>query len=329
MKAYLEAARKLGQHSLGAAVEGFLANVATVRRQDVAAAVEEFLQARQPLTRSANGERPQLSSKYAYNLEIMLRRFAGTFPGTAVADLSRDHLDAFVDALAEFSAKTRNHHRAAVRAFLAWAVRRDYLSPTHRLGEAEGLLRDKANTAETAFYTPQEFRRLLDAADDALRPLLALGGLAGLRTAELLRLDWQDVWRVPGHVEITSGKAKTRQRRLVEVAPALAAWLSPWQAHKSGPVWPGNELAFHRAVVDLCASLDLPRKANGLRHSYGTYSFALAGNENAVAASMGNSPGMVHGHYRGLATRAEAESWFAVAPAPAAANIVPLAQAVA
>ncbi len=35
-----------------------------------------------------------------------------------------------------------------------------------------------------------------------------------------------------GHVEITHGKAKTRQRRLVEVCPALSAWLEPQQGER-------------------------------------------------------------------------------------------------
>src|SRR6266699_3195086 len=61
----------------------------------------------------------------------------------------------------------------------AWA--RLTMSPEH------------GNTAEVAFYTPKELRALLNAADETLRPLLAIGGLAGLRTAELLRLDWADV----------------------------------------------------------------------------------------------------------------------------------------
>lgn len=58
-----------------------------------------------------------------------------------------------------------------------------------------------------------------------LLPVIALGGLAGLRLEETLRLEWADIWRVPGHVEIKAQKAKTRSRRLVEICPALAAWL--------------------------------------------------------------------------------------------------------
>ena len=40
----------------------------------------------------------------------------------------------------------------------------------------------------------------------------------------------------------------------------------------------------------------------------------------------GNSPAMPHGNYKGLATKKEAEKWFAVAP-ERAANVVQLATA--
>ncbi len=52
--------------------------------------------------------------------------------------------------------------------------------------------------------------------------------------------------------------------------------------------------------------------------------FALHSNENLTAALAGNSPTMIHAHYKALATKAEAEKWFNVRPAKAAANVVPL-----
>ena len=316
VKGYVDALSKLGTtHTLESAVAGFLASAACVQRMDVAAAVNEFLQGRAALTKSAKGERAQLSGKAVYNLEIQLRRFASAFTATAVCDLTKAHLDAFVGGLASFSPKTRNNHRAAVRHFLAWAVRKDFLSPTHRLNEADGLRPEHANTAATEVYTPAEFAALIAKAGDALRPMLAIGGLAGLRTAELLRLDWADVWRVPGHIEVTSSKSKTRQRRLVEMVPALAAWLEPWRAEASGPLWLGHEVTFQQHFRELCEAAAMPRKANGLRHSFCSYHFALHGNENATAAQAGNSPAMIHAHYKGLATKAEALAWFAVAPA--------------
>jgi hypothetical protein len=48
-------------------------------------------------------------------------------------------------------------------------------------------------------------------------------------------------------------------------------------------------------------------------------------NENLTAAEAGNSPGMVHKNYKGLATKTEAEQWFNVKPAETAGNIILLA----
>jgi hypothetical protein len=49
---------------------------------------------------------------------------------------------------------------------------------------------------------------------------------------------------------------------------------------------------------------------------------------NPTAAEAGNSPAMIHAHYKGLATKKEAEQWFAVAPAQPA-NVISLATSTA
>jgi len=318
---FVESSSKLGERTMGEAVEGFLRTVASVKRKDIKEAVAEFLQADAPRTKTSDGQRAQLSGKYAYNRQIQLRKFAATFPNTAVNELSKAHLDKFIGALNDFSAKSRNHYRATVRQFLQWAVRKDYLPPTHRLFEADAMRPERANTAEIQFYTAREFAVLLETADATLRPIIAIGGLAGLRTAELLRLDWADVWRVPGHIEITAGKAKTRQRRLVEICPTLAAWLEPYRVQTVGKLWPENENIFQKFFLNFCEHAEVTRKANGLRHSFCSYHFALHQNENMTAAQAGNSPAMIHAHYKGLATKAEAGKWFNVKPARPA-NVV-------
>lgn len=324
---FVEASAKLNGRTLGEAVTGYLRNVASVKRKDIGEAVTEFLQADAPRTKASNGQRAQLSAKYAYVRELRLRRFADTFKNTAVCDLSKEHLDTFISSLADLAPKTHNHYRAAIRQFLRWAVRKDYLPVTHRLGEADGLRPEHANTAEVSFYSPRELAALLANADEILRPLIAVGGLAGLRTAELLRLDWADVWRVPGHIEITAGKSKTRQRRLVEICAALRAWLEPYRAHKTGKFWPGEERTFLEHYGELCEAAKVTRKANGLRHSFCSFHFALHANENLTAQQAGNSPAMIHAHYKGLATKAEAEKWFAVKPKKSAKNVIQLPSA--
>jgi integrase len=326
---YVEASMKANGRTLADLVEGYMATVASVTRKDVAEAVEEFIKADEPRTKASDGQRAQLSAKYAYNRAIMLRRFAKALPGHAVCDLSKQHLDAVIASLGDFKAKSRNHHRAALRQLLQWCVRKDYLPLTHRLLEADSMRREHADNGEIEFYTAKEFRALLETADGPMRAMVAIGGLAGLRTAEILRLTWSDVIRVPGHIEITAAKSKTRQRRLVEVCPALAAWLEPFR-QLTGKVCPitaaSVDVIWQQQFLALCDRAGVSRKRNGLRHSFCSFHFALHANENLTAAQAGNSPAMIHAHYKGLATKAEAEKWFNVQPAKAA-NVIQLAAA--
>ena len=333
---FVEALGKLPDgRTLDEAIAGYLATVATVQRKDLKQAVGDFLLLATPRTKANEGQRAQLSKKYAYNRKLQLDRFADTFPNTSVCDLTKEHLDKFIASLATVqatakngraatSAKSRNHYRASVRQFLQWAIKKDYLSASHRLNEADGMTPEIANTSETGIYTPGELATLLANADETLRPIIAIGGLAGLRTAELLRLDWADVWRVAGHIEITAGKAKTRQRRLVEICPALAAWLESYGEKKTGKLWAGHEITFQQHLAALCDAAKVTRINNGLRHSFCTYHFAANANENQTAQQAGNSPAMIHQHYKGLATKADAEKWFVVQPPETAKNIIPL-----
>src|ERR1017187_8508650 len=134
---FVEASAKLNGRTMGEAVEGYLRTVASVKRKDIKEAVTDFLQADAPRTKATEGQRSQLSAKYAYNRKLQLDRFADTFKNTAVCDLSKEHLDTFIGSLdtvkttsrngrAASSAKSRNHYRATIRQFLQWAVRKDY-----------------------------------------------------------------------------------------------------------------------------------------------------------------------------------------------------------
>ena len=75
---------------------------------------------------------------------------------------------------------------------------------------------------------------------------------------------------------------------------------------------------FYASFTELRESIkippNIPARRNGLRHAFCTYHFALHANENLTAQQAGNSPAMIHQHYKGLATKAEAEKWFAVSP---------------
>ena len=96
--------------------------------------------------------------------------------------------------------------------------------------------------------------------------------------------------------------------------PNLVAWLKK-AVKPSGPVTPLARPEKTASEV-IAAKLDpaIPWKRNGLRHSYCTYRYAILQNEHQVSAEMGNSPAMIFANYRALATKEQAEEWFAIVP---------------
>jgi integrase len=326
---YVEAKRPLGLGRLLGAVQTHVARAVAILRVKLADAVAEFLKEREARTLPEKEDaRPKLSKTMFIQDRLRAKCLTDAFQ-MDLCDLRPEHLDLFFGThLGKLSPKSRNHYRSTVGLLIKWAVRRKYLPKDHSLHESEGLcpggrLTEAVDVGEVELYTAEEFARLLTKADDVQRPVIALQGLAGLRTAEVRRLEWSDVWRRPGYIEISRGKAKTRQRRLVPISAALAAWLATYRDRSDGRVWPFEENKFHGAMRDLADAAKIPRRDNALRHSFITYRLAEVHNEHQVAHEAGNSPQMIHRHYRELATAEEAKAWFAVLPAGAAQNIVP------
>ena len=159
---HCEAAGKLNGRTVAEAVDGYLGTVVSVKRKDLSEAVEDFILADEPRTKSTNGQRAQLSSEYTRIRALRLRHFGKALPGHAVCDLTKQHLDAFIKAMADASPKARNHHRAGIKQFIQWAVRNDYLPPSNRLLEADGMRMEHANNGDVGISsTAKEFRALL------------------------------------------------------------------------------------------------------------------------------------------------------------------------
>jgi integrase len=327
---YCETAEKVRRRTFGEVAEGFLSSVATVKRVDVAKAAGEFIGERKLKTVAKDGRRPQLSPEHHYNTSIWLREFGNSFPGHVVSELTKDFLNAYMATHSGAAPKTRNERRGVVKMFLRWCVEKDYLAPTHRLLEASGLKHETADPEEIECYTAKELGAMLDRAAKTpeapkqkdekpqpdfreLLPVVALAGLAGLRFKEIVRLTWADVFRVPEHIEVKAFKAKTRSRRLIPICPALAQWLETYRS-RSGSVWPKGYDMLHEDFAALREDLEIQDRRNGLRHSFISAHFAAHSDENLTAAQAGNSPAIVHKHYKGLLTKKEGEAWFCCGP---------------
>jgi integrase len=159
-------------------------------------------------------------------------------------------------------------------------------------------------------FEPDVMRKLLDAAAPKLIPFLALGAFAGLRSAEIARLQWSAINFERGIIEIRAGQAKTASRRIVPLSDNLRAWLAPLA--RTGPVIHTPEL--YRDVSELATKLEIDWPRNVLRHSFISYRLPIVKSADAVALEAGNSPAIIFKHYRELATEEQAKEWFAITP---------------
>jgi integrase len=156
-------------------------------------------------------------------------------------------------------------------------------------------------------------------------PMLAIGAFAGLRDAEIKRLDWSEVDLARGHIEVKAAKAKSARRRIVPIQPNLAAWLHPYRSLTGQVVPEGARGKLER--VRKAARLTRWAK-NGLRHSYSSYRLAAIHDAPRVASELGHtSPQMLYSTYRELVLPEEAERYWQIAPATEAEKVVAFANA--
>ena len=274
------------------------------------------------------------SDRYTHDLELRLGRLAKEHGPLPVALFNSKTLDAWLAGLA-VAPGTRNTFRRDLRTLFSFCVKRGY-SASNPAKETEAV---KLPDSPPGILTTTEAAKLLAASGDDIRAYVAIALFAGLRSAELEKLDWQNLNLESGLIEVTAANAKTKRRRLVRIEPNLAAWLAPL-AQPAGPVAPPSALRDRLDEVRRRAGFGTPgtetpeEKAaglklkewpqNALRHSYGSYWLAKHQDTAALALQMGNSAQMIFAHYRELVKPKDAEAFWAISPPAEKTGLVPL-----
>src|SRR5436190_3531153 len=194
----------------------------------VATLVEEFLRSR----RAAD-----LSGVYLRKLEKDLNHFATAFAGP-IASVRAARLEDWLAARVAartgqpLSARRRRNLRDAIMTLFNFGRDRGYI-PAGLRHEAEKVQRPKLRRGIVAIYTPAEMKVLLEHARDGELPALVIGAFAGLRSAEIMRLEWRDVRLDQNVILLPASKSKTNEPRAVPIRENLRAWLQPY-SEKAG-----------------------------------------------------------------------------------------------
>jgi integrase len=257
------------------------------------------------------------SARYVADLRARLNRFAADF-AVDIGTITGPDVQSWLDRL-KLAARTAKNFRSCLCTLFSFAESHGYvLKGANPAADTDEISTDDDGAIE--IFTPAEILALLKAAPVDFQPVVAIGAFAGLRTAEIERLDWADIDLSGGFIEVKAKKAKTRSRRLVPILPNLAQWLAPF-ASQTGNVWKGTPATLIDARAETVKAAEVAWKDNGLRHSFISYRLAEIQNAAQVALEAGNSPQMVFRHYRELVKPAEAARWFAVTP-EGPANVV-------
>ena len=253
----------------------------------------------------ANG----MSERYCDDLRYRCGRFARTFQ-CEIGSLTPALVQEFLNEL-NLSARSVNNFRKTLKTLFEFAKARKYLSKEIDL--LEGISRQREHST-IEIYTPQEMAALLGAASNTTLLSIALRGFAGLRSAEIERLDWNQIrLGAEPHLIVNADQAKTRSRRLVPISDNLAAWLAPC-LKESGPVWPHGHDYFYEAQRAVALKAQVKWKQNALRHSFISYRMAMVKDANQVALEAGNSPDIIFRNYLELVTQTQARNWFGIEP---------------
>jgi integrase len=214
---------------------------------------------------------------------------------------------------------TRNHFRRLLIVAFNFAKGRGYCVANPAAESA----RAKEIESAVGILSVEETARLLESAAPEVVPYLAIGAFAGLRRAELERLDWREVDLQSGLIEVTAAKAKSARRRFVRIQPNLGRWLQP-HAQLSGSVVPPNYRELLNTAREAAGIVDWPQ--NALRHSFASYHLAHFNDAAALALELGHTnSNLVFQHYRQLVKPKQAERYWKIAPAFRGRQIVAFA----
>jgi integrase len=267
--------------------------------------------------------RDGMSADYLSDLQLRLRKFCRDFGSQPIAAITVEEIDDWLRHI-EGSPKSRANYRANIAVMFSYATKRRMLDFNPVLHTTRPKLIDRP----PEIFAVDELRALLESAqrtESSIVPMLAIGAFAGLREAEIQRLDWHEIDLARGHIEVKAAKAKSARRRIVPIQPNLAGWLRPY-AGLTGRVVPAGARRKLDRVRKVAGLARWPN--NGLRHSFASYRLAAIHDAPRVAAELGHtSPQMLYSTYRELVHPEEAERYWKISPAVHAGKVVAFAGA--
>lgn len=189
------------------------------------------------------------SSTFEGYRKIVELRLVPALGDTRLIDLKRKTIRDWLNTL-EVSNKTLSNIQSCLRSALNDAVDEEELIEANPLAGWTFSRKDQVKEDDVDPFTPEEQRAILGALDGQARNLVQFAFWTGMRTSELVALDWADIDWLKGEAYVTramtqaaAGEAEVTKtlsgkRRIKLLAPAMEALV----AQKTHTFLAGNEV---------------------------------------------------------------------------------------
>lgn len=284
-------------------------------------------------------ERGDLRPRSFSDFRIRAEKFSEAFEDKPIVWVTADEIKKWLLGL-KVSPRTTKNYIAVIGEIFNEAISSGILarSPLARISRHERkvlLGREEGyDETEPPILSIDEVKVLLKAAHAMpqvnLFPFVVLALFCGLRSEEIKRLDWSDIHLDADEPSVTISNAIAKKRRIrhVDIPANAVALLKPY-SKKAGAVaedrYSGDHARRFQKVTREAGfgywenESDPERKRwvttwknNAMRHSFGSYHYALHGDAMLTSRLMGHKSNdtVLFDHYRALASKKDAALYF-------------------
>jgi integrase len=213
----------------------------------------------------------------------------------------------------EWSLRTRKNFYTILHTFFEYAMTKGYRADNPMKCISRPCPEDPIPGVLSVFQCEKLLKAALETElTDGLLGCVVLGMFCGIRDGELKKLDWSAVDLESGYVTISQKIAKGRSIRNVKIPENAMLWLMRCNKRNGGVSPAGWRKRFER-LKGLAGIKEWPH--NALRHSAGSYHYALYEDSAKTASMLGhNGDSVLFKHYRALTKRSDAEAFYALHP---------------
>jgi integrase len=261
-------------------------------------------------------KRKEVGDTRLSDIRNRLGRLADYLGDKTLAEIGPDELNAFLRTIPHPA--TRNDYRKEIVQLWGFSGEKPR-EWTKLVITKRNVPAAKEPSKARTILTVEQTARLMEASVD--RDICALNAMVlfgGLRREEVEKLDWKAVDFRTGHINVSEEVSKVRSERFAPMPDNLRDWLLPI-AKKSGPIVSRNLMRPLREVWQAAKIYPWPQDAH--RHSFISYRRQLVGDWQ-TALDAGTSEAIIKKHYKRPVLKEDAERYFSIRPATAAAGKV-------